>query len=95
MLHMFSSNYKDFEKHVYDWSIKPLKDATSSEYWQYMFAKHEEYFAEKFEAKRAHYPKGWKHLQEENAIANLDAVYKYVYFEVDNQLKSSSFLSCF
>ena len=63
--------YKDVDKDVWDWDIKPSHGSEGNAYWQHMFAKHNVKIAKKKGSQPAKIPKGWEEVSERTAKANL------------------------
>ena len=63
--------YKDVDKDIWDWDIKPSRGSEGYAFWQHMFAKHHVEIANKKGLQPAKIPKGWEDVSEKKAKANL------------------------
>ena len=69
-------NYKDYDKYIHDWYIESIPEASATAYWQYLYAKHEQALAEKWNYKaNPETPKGWFKLTEADAKKNLQDIF--------------------
>ena len=68
---LYSRSYKDIDKDIWDWDIKPSHGSEGYAYWQHMFVKHHEEITEKNNLKPAKIPKGWLDVDGKKAKANL------------------------
>ncbi|XP_046900769.1 interferon-induced very large GTPase 1-like [Hypomesus transpacificus] len=68
--------YKNYRSIYPDWRIQPDSSVEDSDYWKYVFAKYNQQFADKYEAKPADIPPGWKRITLEQAMESLKKTYR-------------------
>jgi hypothetical protein len=69
---MYYRPYSDVNNIITDWKIDGDEKASASAYWQYLYVKHEEKFAEHYNVTKAtDVPGNWRRTTVQEALKNL------------------------
>ncbi|KAL4007024.1 aminopeptidase N [Sarotherodon galilaeus] len=69
--------YKQYKKIYKDWNIQPDVSLDASDYWKYVMAKYNNYFATEYEAKPCVIPKSWNNINRDKAEKSLKESFNF------------------
>ena len=67
--------WKDIRTDIPDWIIKPA-ESSAQDFWKYLFFLKHKKIAERMQLKPADIPKQWKTLSRDEALENLNMLFK-------------------